>query len=446
MQEEMLNLLMEKVDEFVGESSIIDDIEKEEGWKDRTGLDFDGLCGAIETIIFMNDRPVPLLRIKKVIDEGISLKLLHEAIQKLQEDYEKKHHGIRLVEVAEGYQFRTKAIYSRFVQDLFKISGLTLTPSCLEVLAIIAYRQPVSKFDVEKIRGVDSSHLIRTLMDKRLVRLLGRSDDMGRPSIYGTTAEFLDVFNLPDLSSLPPEYELESIIESKKVDINQISNVRTESRQNFIFDDVEELDQLAEKIRSISTSTMFTSDLSKGNSDESVRKNAFELLEDHIDKNLITQFMNAASLSETPGIPDEIKILKDLLGPFANAPFEEEDFQMIDLETGEPLDDEELEIEVELSQDDLIEEDSDEADLEEESDDEDFDHGIILDAQSLFQKGEEEDLDALEHALDAAFDKFKNAQKSLHEDSDETQDDDLDIDDLIANNLQDIEKTLNSEE
>ena len=262
MQEQTNLDLMDKVDQLTLDTSIIDEIEKEESWKDRTGLDFDGLCGAVETIIFMNDKPVPLLRIKKVIDEEIPLKILHEAIQKLQEDYEKKHHGIRLVEVAEGYQFRTKAIYSKFVQDLFKISGLTLTPSCLEVLSIIAYRQPVSKFDVEKIRGVDSSHLIRTLMDKRLVKLVGRSDDMGRPSIYGTTSEFLDVFNLPDLSALPPEYELDSIIESKKVDIGEISNIRSANKQTFIFDDVDELDQLASKIRAISTSTSFTADLS----------------------------------------------------------------------------------------------------------------------------------------------------------------------------------------
>jgi len=446
MQNEIDNGLMNKVDQLAINSVLIDEIEKEEGWKDRTGLDFDGLCGAIETIIFMSDKPVPLLRLKKVIDDEIPLKIVHEAIQKLQADYEKKHHGIRLVEIAEGYQFRTKAIYSRFVQDLFKITGLTLTPSCLEVLAIIAYRQPVSKFDVEKIRGVDSSHLIRTLMDKRLVKLLGRSDDMGRPSIYGTTSEFLDVFNLPDLNALPPEYELDAIIESKKVDITQISQVRNASRENFIFDDVDELEELASKIRSIATTTTFTSDLNSNKADDGVRKNAFELLESHIDKNLIHQSMKLSSESDTLGIPDEIKVLKDLLGPFANAPLEEEEFEMIDLETGEAisnadveLDEEEVSegelenIEVTLceshdSEDqkekteesltNLCADENDEAlsskDVEqiiEESNDEV--QGIVLDAQALFDNEDTEDLNDLESALDAAFDKFKNAQKGI---------------------------------
>ena len=150
-------------------------------------------------------------------------------------------------------------------------------------------------------------------MDKRLVKLLGRSDDMGRPSIYGTTSEFLDVFNLPDLGALPPEYELDAIIESKKVDISQISEVRNASKET-VFDDVEELEELASKIRSIATTTTFTSDLkSNKNTDDGVRKNAFELLESHIDKNLIHQSMQGASESEPLGIPDEIKILHDYL-------------------------------------------------------------------------------------------------------------------------------------
>ena len=103
MQNEMNSDLMRQVDQLAINNVLIDEIEKEESWKDRTGLDFEGLCGAIETIIFMSDKPVPLTRLKKVIDEEIPLKVVHEAIQKLQEDYEKKHHGIRLVEIAEGY-------------------------------------------------------------------------------------------------------------------------------------------------------------------------------------------------------------------------------------------------------------------------------------------------------------------------------------------------------
>ena len=116
----------------------------------ENGLNKDTLCGAIETIIFMSDKPVSLIKIKSCIDEDLPFRVIHEAINRLQEDYEKSHHGIRLMEVAQGFQFRSKATYSKFVQDLFKVSAITLSPTALEVLAMIAYKQPISKTEIEK--------------------------------------------------------------------------------------------------------------------------------------------------------------------------------------------------------------------------------------------------------------------------------------------------------
>ena len=169
-------------------------------WQAKTGLNLETLCGAIETIIFMSDKPVNLLKIKNQIDSDIPLRVVHESIARLQEEYEQKHHGIRLMEVAQGYQFRTKATYANLVQKMFKVQSLQLSPTAVEVLAIIAYKQPISKTDVESIRGVDSSHVIRDLMDRRLLKIAGRSNEMGRPSLYGTTSEFLEVFNLNELT------------------------------------------------------------------------------------------------------------------------------------------------------------------------------------------------------------------------------------------------------
>lgn len=140
------------------------------GW--RTGLNHDTLCGTIETIIFMCDRPISIQKIKAQIDVELPLRVVHESIARLQAEYEAKHHGLRLAEVAEGFQFRTKATYAKFVQNLFKFNALVLTPTALEVLAIIAYKQPVSRVEIDKIRGVDSSHIIRALMDKRLVKMV----------------------------------------------------------------------------------------------------------------------------------------------------------------------------------------------------------------------------------------------------------------------------------
>jgi segregation and condensation protein B len=250
------------------------------------------------------------------------------------EGYEEKHHGLRLVEVADGYQFRTKATYSRYVQDLFKVNALVLTPSALEVLAIIAYRQPVSKVEVDRIRGVDSGHIVRVLMDKRLVKVVGRSDEVGRPVLYGTTPEFLEVFNLPNIDQLPPESELEALATDKKKEISEIKSIVAEGdKARFVFDEIEELDQLSESIKAISADTEFTKTI-KGNDEE---KSAFDILEEFLGKEVTTKFNQEAVESELVNSAFDPKVISDLTaGPF-NLPEEEEEFEMIDLDTGEPI-------------------------------------------------------------------------------------------------------------
>lgn len=258
-------------------------------WQARTGLNPDTLCGAIETLIFMSDRPISIQKIKAQIDEELPLRVVHESLTRLQADYETKHHGIRLAEVADGYQFRTKATYSKYVQNLFKIQSLVLTPTALEVLAIVAYKQPVSKTDIEKIRGVDSSHIVRALMDKRLVKIVGRSEEMGRPSLFGTTEEFLEVFNLANVEQLPPENELAEL--AMKPEVAAIADIKSVvfggDRTKFEFDEFEELDQLSESIKEIAAETDFTMLLKQEekrriDGDSGVKRSAFDILEEFV--------------------------------------------------------------------------------------------------------------------------------------------------------------------
>ncbi|MCO4794504.1 MAG: SMC-Scp complex subunit ScpB [Bacteriovoracaceae bacterium] len=327
-----------------------DEDQEDKLWQARTGLNKETLCGAIETIIFMSDKPVALNKIKQLIDEDIPLRVIHEAIEKLQTEYESKHHGIRLQEVAEGYQFRTKATYSKFVQDLFKVSSLVLTPSALEVLAIISYKQPVAKTEVDKIRGVDSSHIVRQLMDKRLVKVSGRSDEMGRPVLYGTTPEFLEVFNLADLSELPPEHELEEMSQST---VGKISDIKTivhnGDKEQFKFDEIDELDQLSESIKSINADTEFTKSLKveekkRINAAGEEVKSAFELLEEYVEKEVLKAENQASNESELFTAITFPEVVKDLTaGPFNLPDEEEEEFEMIDLDTGEAIVEDEIE-------------------------------------------------------------------------------------------------------
>ncbi len=307
-------------------------------WQARTGLNPDTLCGAIETIIFMSDRPISIQKIKAQIDPELPLRVIHESLQKLQVGYEEKFHGIRLVEVAEGYQFRTKATYAKFVQNLFKINSLVLTPTALEVLAIIAYKQPVSKTEVEKIRGVDSSHIIRALMDKRLVKITGRSEELGRPSLFGTTEEFLEVFNLADLSGLPPEYELEEM--AMKNTIGTIADIksvvfRSETSKRFSVDETEELDQLSESINLIAADTNFTmllksEEKKKVDGGTIVRKSAFDILEDFVNREESVRQNAAAAASTTLMNVVEASVIDiSQEGVVFNAPVIDEEFEAL---------------------------------------------------------------------------------------------------------------------
>lgn len=320
-------------------------------WQARTGLNPDTLCGAIETIIFMSDRPISIQKIKAQIDNELPLRVIHESLSKLQSGYEEKFHGIRLVEVAEGYQFRTKATYSKFVQNLFKINSLVLTPTALEVLAIIAYKQPVSKTEVEKIRGVDSSHIIRALMDKRLVKVTGRSDELGRPSLFGTTEEFLEVFNLADISGLPPEYELEEM--ATKNTIGTIADIKSvvfrgEHLKKFSVDETDELEKLSQDINQIAADTSFTALLKteekrKTDGEVTVRKSAFDILEDFVNREESLRQNLAAINSETLMNIVEAKVVDIAAeGVIFNAPEIDEEFEAQRAEEMAQLDQEDL--------------------------------------------------------------------------------------------------------
>lgn len=299
-------------------------------WQARTGLNHDTLCGAIETIIFMSDKPVNLLKIKNQIDTDLPLRVVHESLARLQDEYEQKHHGIRLMEVAEGYQFRTKATYSKLIQNIFKVSSQQLSPTALEVLAMIAYKQPVSKAKIEEIRGVDSSHIVRQLMDKRLVRICGRSEEMGRPSLYGTTHEFLEVFNLPNIEALPSEAELLELATASDVaSINEIKSIVTKGdRKLFDFDELEELDSLTENIKQIAADTVFTKslkDMDKSRSSEDgEKKSAFDILEEYVNATQISDQNKESLLSELPMSFIDPKSVDVTLDVLYNAPEEEE--------------------------------------------------------------------------------------------------------------------------
>src|SRR5262249_22752013 len=135
--------------------------------------------------------------------------IFNQAIERIQESYAQTQHGFELVEVGGGFQFRTKAGKSHLAKKLTKIQTQRLSSGAMETLALVAYKQPAMKEDIDKVRGVDSSYFIRGLLDRRLIQISGRSELPGRPMLYTTTQEFLELFGLKDLSAMPPLHEIE---------------------------------------------------------------------------------------------------------------------------------------------------------------------------------------------------------------------------------------------
>ncbi|MBE0500189.1 MAG: SMC-Scp complex subunit ScpB [Desulfuromonadales bacterium] len=167
----------------------------------RPNLDTSDLRKHVEALVFVSETPLKSERIAEILElkNSVVLHLLAE----LSSGYDQSGSGLELIEVAEGFQLRTRPESVGFIQQLIKTRPFRFSRAALETLAIVAYRQPVTRAEVEYLRGVDSGGVFKTLLEKQLIRILGKKDVPGRPLIYGTTREFLEFFGLRDLSALP---------------------------------------------------------------------------------------------------------------------------------------------------------------------------------------------------------------------------------------------------
>jgi len=155
----------------------------------------------VEGLLLVAEGPVRPDRIALVLE--IEEEQAKTLLQKLQEDYEHSSRGFVLQSVAGGFQLRTRPEHAQWIRAFRKSRPFRFSRAALETMAIVAYRQPVTRAEIDYLRGVDSGGVIRTLLDKRLVRILGKKDIPGKPLIYGTSREFLELFGLRDLTGLP---------------------------------------------------------------------------------------------------------------------------------------------------------------------------------------------------------------------------------------------------
>jgi segregation and condensation protein B len=169
----------------------------------------------IESLLFVHEHPLTVDNIVKIVEDEAGKKEIKEILRELLAEYEGMGRSFQLVEVDGGYQFRTKAAYARWIKNLRKVKPARLSQSALETLAIVVYRQPIVRAEIEHIRGVDSGWVLNSLLEKGLIKILGRKEVAGRPLVYGSSRRFLEIFGLRDLSALPTLQELNALREKE---------------------------------------------------------------------------------------------------------------------------------------------------------------------------------------------------------------------------------------
>ena len=163
----------------------------------------------IEAILFATDEPLTEGKLASIIET--TTKQVRESIKALNEGYERHNNAFRIEKIAGGHQMLTLGLYNNWLKKMLRVrSDTKLSPAAMETLAIIAYKQPIIRADVEAIRGVAVGEVIRSLMYKGLVKIVGRAEILGRPMLYGTTKKFLGIFGLNSLKDLPKAEDLKN--------------------------------------------------------------------------------------------------------------------------------------------------------------------------------------------------------------------------------------------
>ena len=193
----------------------------------------------IEALIFSSDEPIPAQEIIRAITEidgsdiSITPKDIEETVDQLNDEFANDEKSFTIVRIADGFAFATKSEYAKYVGFLSSVnSKRRLSQPALETLSIVAYRQPITKPEIEAIRGVNSDYMLNTLLEKSLVTIKGRAETVGRPLLYVTTDEFLKYFGLNKISDLPKPREVEEIMKDadfleqrRQIMMNQIEEV-----------------------------------------------------------------------------------------------------------------------------------------------------------------------------------------------------------------------------
>jgi segregation and condensation protein B len=174
-------------------------------------MDRDGKRRLVEALILASPEPISAARLAELVPHG-KPGMVTELVNELNAEYARHDRAFEIWEVAGGFQLRTRPDLAPYVQQMHEQRPVRLSRAALETLAIVAYRQPVTRAEIEHVRGVDVGPILRGLLDRKLVRIAGHRDVPGRPILYGTSRRFLEVFGLPSLKDLPTLRDLEELL------------------------------------------------------------------------------------------------------------------------------------------------------------------------------------------------------------------------------------------
>jgi segregation and condensation protein B len=235
-------------------------------------LDLREVESCIEALLFMTDKPMSEKRLRELLGPDFGDEIFAQALVSLLERYQSPAHGIELAQVSGGWQLRTKPGRAALARKLAKVQTQRLSGGGMETLSIIAYKQPVLKDEIDTIRGVDSSHFIRGLLDKKLIQITGRSELPGRPMLYATTPDFLELFGLQSLEALPSLKELEQMVPASQTkDPSEedprvremrklVGQMKADNSTSLIYDPKEDeklLQEIRERVQEIPSSTPY---------------------------------------------------------------------------------------------------------------------------------------------------------------------------------------------
>ena len=230
--------------------------------EDLEDLSQEEVSSILESLLFATDRPQGLNLLSQAFKgTNITTADIKKSIELLKTEYAEKSRGITLDEVGGGFQLRTKIDNLPYMKRMIKTKVFKLSPPSLEVLSIVAYKQPCIKATIDEIRGVESGHLLRALMDRGLMSFLGKSELPGKPMLYGTTKKFLEIFSLRNIRELPSLAEIDALlpdgigeVEEKEETLSDLTQNLSEEVDTNYSQSEEELEKITDKLGQIKTS------------------------------------------------------------------------------------------------------------------------------------------------------------------------------------------------